>query len=51
MYGTEARKETALYRDSLHQALFDAYEEFEYAPIVVPVLSPEVRAEFILSHV
>ncbi len=47
----EVRKETAEYRDSIHQALFNAYREFGYTPTVVPVLSPHERAEFILSHV
>ena len=45
------RKETADYRHQIHQALFDAYEQFGYAPIVVPILSPENRAEFILRHI
>ena len=45
------RKETADYRHQIHQALFEAYEQFGYAPIVVPILSPENRAEFIRRHI
>lgn len=45
------RKETAEYRQIIHRALYDAYKEFGYTPIVVPVLSPEERATLILSHI
>lgn len=45
------RKETIEYRQMTHLALYDAYKEFGYAPIVVPVLSLEDRVEFILSRI
>ena len=45
------RKETAEYRELIHQALYDAYKEFGYAPIEVPVLSPKDRVEFMLRHI
>ena len=47
----EVRKETAEYRISIHQALFEVYEQFGYTPIEVPVLSPPERTEFILRHI
>lgn len=47
----EIRKETLEYRALIHRALGDAYQEFGYVPIVVPVLPPAGRVEFILRHI
>lgn len=43
------RKESAEYREKIHQALYDAYKEFGYDPIVVPALPPQERVAFILE--
>ena len=45
------RKESTEYREAIHQALYDAYKEFGYDPIIVPVLSRHERVEFILSRI
>ncbi len=47
----EVRKETSEYREVVHHALKEAYEEFGYKPVAVPVFSPEQRVEFILKHI
>ncbi len=47
----EVRKETSEHREAVHRAIRESYEEFGYKPVVIPVLSPEDRLEFILKHI
>jgi predicted ATPase len=45
------RKETPEQAAAAHLAIHDAYLEFGYNPIRVPVLAPYERAEFILNRI
>ena len=46
-----ARTETAAESRKLNQLLYDAFTDYGMTPILVPVLSPTERADFVLQHV
>jgi predicted ATPase len=47
----ESRVEDADGSKAIHAAIVEAYLKFGYAPITVPVLSPEERVQFITNHI
>ena len=46
-----ARIENLEFAEKVHQAIHDAYVHFGYEPILVPVLPPEERVDFILNSI
>ena len=52
LYSTDTeRKEDRETATKIHACLHEVYHEQGYRPIVVPVLKPEGRAQFILEHI
>jgi predicted ATPase len=45
-----SRRETREEGLKIHDAIIKAYSFFDYSLIIVPVLSPEERVDFIISH-
>lgn len=46
-----ARHENEFTAKVVHQAIIEAYFYFGYSPIMVPVLDPEVRADYIIDNI
>jgi predicted ATPase len=46
-----ARTETAAQARQLDSLLYEAYDEAGITPIIVPIMKPKERAEFVLHHI
>lgn len=47
----ESRKENPKEARKIHKAIFRAYEDFGYKPIIVPVMAPKERVDYFINLV